>query len=204
MQYDLARITVHPATTGKALPSLGAWLEKTPSKGRLLACWTSEIGALNDILVLRGYEDAAAATTERDGLVRSDNPFGIAEFTAAVAVDAWAPFPFVDPIVPGEKGPFFEVRTYRLKADGLAATIEGWRKALPARLALSPLVTAVYSISGAMPRFLHIWPYKSLDERQRIRAKAIEAGIWPPPGGAGRLLEQKTEIFLPAPFSPLR
>jgi hypothetical protein len=204
MHHDLTRITVRPATTGKALPLLGAWLEGASSKARLLGCWISEIGALNDILVLRGYEDAATLAADRDALTRGPNPFGIAEFTTAIAMDTWVPFPFVEPIAAGQVGPIFEVRTYRLKADGLAGTIEAWQKALPARLRLSSLVTAMYSTSSAVPRFMHIWPYKSLNERQDIRGKAIEAGIWPPPGGAERLLEQKTEIFLAAPFSPLR
>src|SRR5690606_10079178 len=70
MQYDLARITVRPAAAATALPLLGAWLEKTPSKGRLLACWTSEIGALNDILLLRGYDDADTLAAERDAVLR--------------------------------------------------------------------------------------------------------------------------------------
>ena len=203
MHYDVTRITVRPATAGKALPLLGAWLESR-SKGRPLACWYSELGALNEVLLLRGYEDGVALAADREAAARSADPFGIAEFTTGVETDTWVPFPFVAPIAPGEVGPFFEVRTYRLRPDGLASTLENWEKALPARLALSPLVTAMYSVSGAVPRFMHVWPYKSLDARQETRAKAIETGVWPPPGGAGRLLEQKTEIFLPARFSPLR
>jgi len=204
MQYDLARITVRPAAAATALPLLGAWLEKTPSKGRLLACWTSEIGALNDILLLRGYDDADTLAAERDAVLRGGDLYGLGDLVVAVEADTWVPFPFTAPVAPGEVGPIFEVRTYLLRPGGLPATIEGWEKALPARLALSPLVTAMYSVSGAMPRFCHVWPYRSLEERQRIRARAVETGVWPPPGGAGRLLAQKTEIFLPARFSPLR
>jgi hypothetical protein len=202
MHHDVTRITVHPATTGKALPLLGAWLEKQ-SSGRLLACWTSELGDLNDIMLLRGYENEAALAAERDAAARSENPFGIAEFIAAIDSGTWVPFPFVEPIPAGELGPFFEVRTYRLKADGLAPTLEVWKKALPARLGRSPLVTAMYSVTGAVPRFMHVWPYKTLDARGEIRAKAVADGIWPPRGAAW-LVEQKTEIFVPAAFSPLR
>jgi hypothetical protein len=204
MKYDVTIITMRPATTGKALPLLREALEGTKSAGRLLACWYSELGALNEILVLRGYEDEGAIAADREAMARSENPLGIAEFTTAIAMDTWTSFPFVPPIAPGEKGPFFEIRTYRLKSGGLAATIESWRKALPARLERSPCLAAMYSVSGGMPRFMHIWPYKSLNERQEIRAKAVADGIWPPPGGPERLLEQKAEIFLAAPFSPLR
>jgi hypothetical protein len=202
MHHDVTRITLHPAMAGKALPLLGAWLQ-AQSKGRLFACWTSETGALNEVMLLRGYEDEAVLAAERDAAARSDNPYGIAEFTAAIDSGTWVPFPFVTPIPSGELGPFFEVRTYRLKMDGLASTLERWKKALPARLGRSPLVTAMYSLTGA-PRFMHVWPYKSLDARGEIRAKAVVDGIWPPPGGAGCLIEMKNEIFVPAAFSPLR
>jgi hypothetical protein len=204
MPYELARITVQPGTTGKALPLLGGWLEAAKSSGRLVACWTTEIGLLNDILLLREYEDAAALEAERGALVRSGNPFGLGELVTGWVADAWTPFPFLPPLASGTVGPFFEVRTYRLRPEGLAATMASWEKALPRRLELSPVVTAMYSLSGEAPRFFHVWPYKSLDERHRIRAKAVEEGIWPPPGGAGRLVAMRTEIFLPAPFSPLR
>ena len=42
-----------------------------------------------------------------------------------------------------------------------------------------------------------------LEERRRLRAKAIADGVWPPPGGPEQFTVQRTEIFLPAPFSPL-
>jgi hypothetical protein len=201
MHHDVTRITLHPVTTGKALPLLGSWLE-TQSKGRLLACWTSEIGALNDIMLLRGYDDEAALAADRDAAARSDNPYGIAEFTASIDSGAWVPFPFVAPIPAGELGPFFEVRTYRLKADGLAPTMDLWKKALPARIGRSPLVTAMYSLTGG-GRFMHVWPYTTLEARGEIRAKAVADGIWPPRGSQW-LAEMKNEIFLPASFSPLR
>jgi hypothetical protein len=51
---------------------------------------------------------------------------------------------------------------------------------------------------------MHIWPYRSLDERQKLRAHAIASGVWPPPGGPDKFLTQQTDIYLPAPFSPLR
>jgi hypothetical protein len=51
---------------------------------------------------------------------------------------------------------------------------------------------------------MHIWPYASLDERQRLRTKAVADGVWPPPGGPDQLLAQQADIFLPAEFSPLQ
>ncbi|HUD85437.1 MAG TPA: NIPSNAP family protein, partial [Xanthobacteraceae bacterium] len=87
---------------------------------------------------------------------------------------------------------------------GLAPTIELWRKAVPGRMTVSPVLAAMTSVTGAVTRFLHIWPYKSFDERARLRDNAVADGVWPPPGGPGHLASQQVDIYLPAPFSPLR
>ena len=49
---------------------------------------------------------------------------------------------------------------------------------------------------------MHIWAYKSLDERIAIRKKAAAEGIWPPPGDSP-VVKQETKILLAAPFSPI-
>ena len=111
----------------------------------------------------------------------------------------------VGALQPGSLGPFFEVRDYLLKPGMLAGTIERWQQALPKRLERSPILAAMYSISGQTPRWVHIWPYKSLDERHHVRTKATADGIWPPPGGGAATLEtMRNTIFVPATFSPIR
>jgi hypothetical protein len=97
----------------------------------------------------------------------------------------------------------YEVRTYVLKPDALPPTLEAWRTALPERVKLSPVLTAMHTLTGSMPSFMHIWPYADLNERQRIRSQAVAAGIWPPKGGPGRLASQQTDVYLPTKFSPI-
>lgn len=204
MQYDVTILTVRPGTHGKALPHIQAWIEANPAKGEFLACLFSDIGTLNQILLLHGYADAAALAADREQAAKSDNPFGCLELIAGISRDTYTPFPSVAPIRPGPQGPVFEVRTYLLKPASLMPTMEAWRAAVPNRVKVSPMVTAMYTLAGPMPRFMHIWPYPSLDERARIRAKAVEMGVWPPPGGPDHLMAQQTDIFLPAAFSPMR
>jgi hypothetical protein len=43
-----------------------------------------------------------------------------------------------------------------------------------------------------------------MDQREAVRAKARQTGVWPPGGGAGRLLTQANKIMLPAAFSPMQ
>jgi len=203
MLYNVATITVAPGSTPHVLGKLEAGLATAGLGGELLACWFCDIGALNQILVIRSYPDARALEADRRILTMQPDPIGIGELVTGVTMDVYAPFSFLEPMRPGRNASIFEVRTYVLKPGGLGPTIESWQKALPERLKLSPLLAAMHTLTGPMPRFMHIWPYGDLVERQRIRTKAVETGVWPPRGGPGRLLSQQTDIYLPAKFSPI-
>jgi hypothetical protein len=95
------------------------------------------------------------------------------------------------------------VRSYIFKTGGLQPTLDGWATQLPGRVAVSPLVGAMYKADGA-PGFTHIWPYPSLNDRAAIRADVVARGIWPPKGGPDCLHEMRSTICLPLPVSPLQ
>ena len=199
-QYDVATITVRPATQGNALVALERTLAKDPA---LLTCWVSEIGALNQILIIKSIADQVAAIDARMTVMNSSNPFGVGEFMTGISMDTYVAYDFFEPMRPGKIGPIFEVRSYSLKIGGLAPTSELWRKAAPARAKISPILTAMTAVTGDVTRFVHIWPYASLEERGRLRVKSIADGVWPPPGGPNNIATQQTDIYLPAPFSPI-
>jgi hypothetical protein len=203
MHYDVTIITVRPGTERNALARLKQTLPSSLG-GELLACWCSDIGALNRILVIRAAPDITRIYADRETVLGSENPFGIGEHIASMSMDTYVSFPFMQPMTAGQYGPVFEVRTYVLKPDGLPATIELWRKWVPGRARLSPLIAAMHSITGPVTRFMHIWPYASLDERARLRAKAVADKVWPPPGGPDHLTAMQSDIYLPADFSPMR
>jgi hypothetical protein len=204
MPYDVTTITVQPNTHGKALPHVEQWLKANPRKGDFLACLVGEIGEINTIMLLHHYGSAADMIADRDHLAKSDNPFGCRELIAATSADTYMMFPYLPAVKTGQYGPIFEVRTYRFKPNGLAPTMAAWEEAVPGRTKLSPLLAAMYSVSGLTTRFMHIWPYPSLDVRAATRKTAIETGVWPPKGGPDHLLKMRTDIYLPAPFSPIR
>ena len=199
--YDVIIATVRPGTHSQALAAIENTL--TNDQG-LLACWYSDIGALNRVLIVRKSDDAAKVVENRFAALNARSPFGIGEFTTELSLDTYVPFDFMPPLRPGVHGPCYEVRSYVLKPDGLAPTIELWRKAVPARARVSPVLAAMVAVSGTAIRFMHIWPYKSYNERARLREKAVADGVWPPPGGPGHLISQQADIYLPATFSPLR
>jgi len=199
--YDVTLATIRPGTHPQAL----AAIEKTLTDDLgLLACWYCDIGALNRILIIRKSADAAKVIENRFAALSARNPLGIGEFITDLSLDTYASFDFMPPLRPGAHGPCYEVRSYVLKPDGLAPTIELWRKSVPGRVSVSPVLAAMVAVTGAAIRFMHIWPYKSCDERARLREKAVADGVWPPPGGPGHLVSQQADIYLPAAFSPMR
>ena len=199
--YDVMIATVRPGTHPQALAALDKTLA---GDSNLLACWYSDIGALNRILIIRKSVDADAAIENRFAALNARSPFGIGEFITELSLDTYVPFDFMPPLQPGAFGPCYEVRSYMLKPDGLTPTVELWRKAVPARARVSPVLAAMVAVTGTAIRFMHIWPYKTYDERARLREKAVADGVWPPPGGPGHLISQQADIYLPAAFSPLR
>jgi NIPSNAP len=201
MHHDVTIITVRPGTHPEALALLKETLPSSAG-GELLACWYSEIGALNQILVIRAAPDIARLHVDRERMLRTENPFGIGRYIVGMSMDTYVSFPFMQPFKAGQHGPVFEVRTYVLKPDGVAATIELWRKSVPGRATLSPLLAAMHSITGTVTRFMHIWPYPDLNERARLRAKAVADKLWPPPGGPDHLATMQSDIYFPADFSP--
>ena len=203
MRYHVIQLAVRPGTTPAALSKLETWLAETGAVARLLACWFTEIGALNQILLIFTH-DPAGDPFDRAEVAQSDNPFGLAGSLTGWSADTFVSLPFVEPMRPGSFGPYFEARTYLVMPDRMGKTVELWRKVLPGRLTLSPAIGVMHSLTGPVPRFLHIWPWDSLDGRMRTRARAVELGLWPPPGGPDHLIAQQVDIYLAAPFSPIR
>ena len=138
-------------------------------------------------------------------------PPKIGEFILTQQSDILIPFSFAPEIKAGNFGPFFEMRTYTLKAGEIPVLQKCWEAALPGRLKFGPIVTCGYTDLGALSKFIHIWPYKSLDERTKLRDEIRKTGNWPPSalaeksGGRGyHLHAQENKVVMPSAFSPLQ
>jgi hypothetical protein len=95
----------------------------------------------------------------------------------------------------------YEFRTYTLKPRTLNEFLGRFGEALPPRLALSPLAAFWYTEIGPLNEVIHVWAYENVLERSRIRAEAVKMGIWPPKTH-DLIVEMRSEIFEPLPFSP--
>jgi hypothetical protein len=204
MRYELATLTIKIGSVPAVTAGIDAYTKDAAAKGQLLGCWMSDIGALNKVFVLRAFDDMATLAHERSRALNSANPFNCGDVLTAMDLVSYAPFPWMPPVAPGAFGPFYEIRTYKLKHGGLPATMALWEQAVPARIKLSPLLVAMTTLDGP-PRFTHIWPYPSLDTRATIRASAVAQGIWPPKGGPDWLTGDMTStVTVPLANSPLK
>ena len=108
-QYDVTVITLRPGTQAKALATLKDTLANSSG---LLACWYSEIGALNQILIVRASDDPQVAIASRMDTLTSGNPFGVGEWMTGMSMDTYVAFDFLAPIKPGKYGPYDPHRPY--------------------------------------------------------------------------------------------
>ncbi|WP_372619203.1 NIPSNAP family protein [Falsiroseomonas sp.] len=201
--YELATLSTAIGAAPQAASAITAWCGDSGAKGRLLGLWGTDLGALNQVLVLRSFASPEELHAERQRTQASTSPFGGGAWLTAMAQDTYTPLPWLPPVEPGSFGPVYEVRTYVVKPQGLPPLIESWRNQLPGRLELSKLLVAMHTTDGPT-RFTHIWPYPSTNDRAATRAGAIKRGTWPPKGGPDNLTgDMRSWICLPLPGSPL-
>src|SRR5215510_6866546 len=99
----------------------------------------------------------------------------------------------------------FEMRTYLLKPGSYPELEKRFGAGIDARTKLSRFGGLWRSEVGTLNQIIHVWAYKNMGERDKIRADAVAAGIWPPPRHESvTLLKQLSTLAVPASWSPLR
>jgi len=205
MVYEIRTYGLAAGSLAEVEKRFGEAYEHRKKYSELAAFWHIEIGPLNEIIHVWPYRDLGERARVRAEVAKEPNwPPKIAEFIRSMHSEILVPFPFSPLLTPGKLGPIYEMRIYTIKLGTLPDIMKGWEAKLPERLKLSPLAVAGNVDLGEANRFIHIWAYTSLDQRAAVRAKAVQLGVWPPGGSAGRLLTQANKIMLPAAFSPMQ
>lgn len=204
MTYNISILKTRPGAANETLKRMDKWLQDNPFSGELVGCWYAEIGQLNKIIMIHDYSGYGAMASDRDIVFSSADPYGASELLVDFSMEAFSGFPNTTRAEGKDLGPIYEIREYRLKPAGMGPTAEAWAKVLDKRQKISPLAMVMFVRSGPMPRFMHIWPFRSFEERMAKRAEAAAKGVWPPPGGLEHIVEMQSELYLPAPFSPMK
>lgn len=203
MLYELATLDHRIGAAAQAASAIQAWCGEAGAKGRLLGMWGTDIGRLNNVIVLRGFASAEEVQAERQRAMASTSPFNGGGWLSGMSLDTYAPLSWLPPVEPGAHGPVYEVRSYAVRPHGLPPLIEAWRTQLPDRLPFSKLLVAMHTVDGPT-RFTHIWPYASTNDRAAIRGAAVKSGKWPPKGGQENLYaeDMRSWVCLPLAGSP--
>jgi NIPSNAP len=204
MIYEFRTYTLHVRTMPEFLKRFGDALPHRLQYSPLAAFWYTEFGLLNQVIHVWPYVDANERARIRAEANKPDVwPPKVHEFIADMRSEVLVPLPFSPPLEPSNHGPFFEMRSYTLRAGGVPEMAAKWEKHLAPRLELSPLIGVFTSEHGELGQWIHIWAYKSLEQRMEVRRTMQEKGIWPPPPPVPTL-RQSASLLLPAPFSPIR
>ncbi len=205
MIYEFRTYALKPRSLAEVEKRFGEAYEYRKKYSPLAAFWHTEIGPLNEIIHVWAYADLTERARIRAEAAKDPNwPPKIREFVIDQDVEVVTPFSFLPDIMPGTVGPIFEIRRYSLTPGSLPSIMKRWEGSIGERMKLSPVVLAGGVEFGGANRFIHIWAYKSMDQRLAIREQARKAGVWPPPGGGDELLAQTTKIVMPSSFSPLQ
>ena len=208
MIYEFRTYTLAPRAMPEFMKRWEPMLPKRLEHSRLAAMWTTEIGPLNQVIHVWEYKDVGERTRVREAVVKAGIwPPKTMDLITEQKSEVMIPQPFSPPLTPSNHGPYFEMRTYTLKSGGIPQMSEAWAKHIGGRTKLSPLIGCFTSDFGQLNQWVHIWAYKSLDERVAIRKKAMAEGIWPPPSTPDKpspTLHQETKILRAAPFSPIK
>ncbi len=203
MIYEVRTYDLKPGTLAQYEERFGEALPHREKYSKLGAFWHTEIGPLNQVIHVWPYENL----DERDRIraEAAQDPHWPPPSNGAVLnmnSEIWNPAPFMRPMGGDQAlGNIYEMRIYTYEPGSIPELIRLWTVALPYREEFSPLAAGMYTEFGGLNRWMHVWPYKDLNERARIRAEASKSPHWP--SGAPGRVRQENKILVPAAFSPM-
>jgi NIPSNAP len=204
MIYEIRTYTLRPRATEEVEKRWGAAYPARAKYSPICGFFHTEFGPLNEVISIWPYADL----NERARLRAEANkdpgwPPEIAEFILNQKVEILVPFSFAPEWTPGNDGPYYELRQYTFRAGTQGHVMKNWEASLPTRMQFSkPALLGAIEMGPTANSFIHLWSYKSMEERDRVRSGAGATGKWPPAGGKEYYLAQANKLLMPAAFSP--
>jgi hypothetical protein len=205
MIIEMRTYTLQPGTLAEVEKRFGDSLPVREKHSKLAAFWHTEVGPLNQIIHVWAYDGFEQRAAIRAAAQKEEGwPPPIREFVVAQQSEVFHPAPFSPPLTPRGIGPLFEIRQYTLVPGAIPGLIQRWSEKIEGRTKFSPLVAGMYSEFGALNKWVHIWAYKDLNDRARVRAEAAATGQWPARNPPGVVVKQENALVMPSSFSPIR
>ena len=95
----------------------------------------------------------------------------------------------------------YEIRTYQIAPGSLAEVEKRFGDAYQYRKKYSELTAFLHTEVGPLNEIVHIWGYKDLADRARVRGEASKEANWPPKIGEF-IRAMRSEIITPFGFIP--
>jgi hypothetical protein len=168
--------------------------------------WHTEIGTLNQVIHIWPYESMQHRADTRAASMKDASglwPPRAAELIVAQEVDILDAVPNMKPWDgPKQWGEVYEMRIYTYAPADMQKALAAFNDALPGRDGVYPVAGMFAASQGNLNRLFQLFPYKSWDHREEVRAEFRKAGVWPPHAEV-RPLNQRVIYMHPAAFSPI-
>ncbi|MCH8350994.1 MAG: NIPSNAP family protein [Chloroflexi bacterium] len=203
MIYEVRTYDLKPGTVAQFEENFGKALPAREKYSKLAAFWHTDIGPLNQVIHVWGYESLEEREHVRAEASKADGwPPPSDGVILNMNSEIWTPAPFMRPMGGDQAlGGIYEMRIYTYEPGSIPELIRKWSEALPYREEFSPLAAGMYTELGGLNRWMHVWPYKDLADRARVREEASKSPHWP--SGAPGRVRQENKILIPASFSPM-
>ena len=205
MIYEVRTYNLTPRSVPIFEENFAASLPYREKYSKLGAFWHTEIGPLNQVIHVWPYESMDERNQIRAEAAKDDHwpPPNDPDMYINMTSEIFIPAPFMRPLGGDQAlGNIYEMSSYTYKTGSMSKVIDIWADAVPHREEFSPLAAAWYTEVGGLNKWVHIWPYKDLEDRNRIRTEAAKSPHWPPPTREW-LVNQESKILVPSSFSPM-
>jgi hypothetical protein len=204
MIYEVRTYTLKPGGVPQFEQNFAEALPHREKYSKLGAFWHTDIGPLNQVIHVWPYEHLGERTEIRAEAANDPNwPPQSDGLILNMESEIFTPAEFMRPLGGHQHlGGIYEMRIYTYQPGTMGEVLKRWSAAIPHREEYSPLAAGMSSELGGLNKWMHVWPYKDLDERNKIRAEASSNPHWPPPTREF-LVRQENKICIPASFSPM-
>ncbi len=204
MIYEMRTYDLKPGTVPEFEDRFAEALPHREKYSKMAAFWHTEIGPLNQVIHVWPYEDLAERTKVRAEAAKDPNwPPRTSDVVLNMESEILIPAPFMRPLGEQQLGNIYEMRIYVYQPASIPEVVKRWSEAVPHREKYSPLAACWYSELGGLNRWYHVWPYKDMAERDRVRSEAFNDPHWPPPTREFQI-SMESKLLVPASFSPMR
>jgi hypothetical protein len=208
MIYEIRTYNFQPSgAMAEWVKRFGAAYPTREKYSQLYGLFTTEIGPLNQVVHIWGYENLqqradirTAATKDPSGAWPPDGK----GLMVSQESDILVPIPgMTNHKGPQQWGDLYELRMYTYPGGEIAKVAEAFSAQVAKREALYPVAGIWTSELGNLNRLYQLFPYKNWTHRDELRTEFRSKDIWPPRSEAAHPLTQLVRHLTPAPFSPL-